>query len=300
MELVRILREVWSRKGLLAIVLGVSILIGLLLAYRPGLPPQSRQYQVALASSDILVDTSNSQVVDIGGRGPDLPTLTSRANLLGNLMTVGPLKNAIAKSAGIAPDDLVVVPPANAEAVGVAPAPVTTSQSRNVPDAEATILTLSTDDALPILHVVAQAPDPTTASRLSGSTIVELRRYLGSVAATQDIPAARQLVVRQFGTPLVGIATRGLPRSFALAATIFLILLGCGAIVGGSWFVRSWKQIGEAEARGQVDGDGNGDRSNAETPGPSGIVDRNAVSAVEPLPAPPAGEHPRAALRQWR
>lgn len=253
MQLVRILREVWSRKRLLAIVLGVSILTGLLLACKPGLPPQSRQYQVALASSDILVDTSNSQVVDIGGRGPDLPTLTSRANLLGNLMTVGPLKDAIAKSAGIDPEDLTVVPPADIEATGVAPAPVTTSQSREVPDAEAKILTLSTDDALPILHVVAQAPDAETAGRLSGSTIVELRRYLGSVAATQDIPAARQLVLRQFGTPLVGTATRGLPRSLALAATIVLILLGCGAIVGGSWFVRSWRQIGEAEARGAVE-----------------------------------------------
>lgn len=247
MELVKILREVWSRKRLLAIVLGVATLTGLLLAYRPGLPPQSRQYQVALASSDILVDTSNSQVVDVGGRGPDLPTLTSRANLLGNLMTIGPLKDAIAKSAGISPDSLAVVPPANAETPGVVPAPVASNQSRNVPDAEATILALSTDDTLPILHVVAQAPDPTTASKLSGSTIVELRRYLGSVAATQDIPTARQLVVRQFGTPLVGTVTRGLPRSFALAAMMILALLGCGAIVGGSWFIRSWRQIAEAE-----------------------------------------------------
>jgi hypothetical protein len=250
-ELVKILREVllevWSRKRLLAIVLGISILTGLFLAYRPGFPPRSRQYQVSLASSNILVDTSNSQVVDVGGRGPDLPTLASRANLLGNLMTVGPLKAAIAKSAGISPDDLVVVPPANPETPGVAPAPVKTSQSRNVPDAEATILTLSTDDTLPIIHVVAQAPDPTTASKLSGGTIVELRKYLGSVAATQDIPAAHQLVVRQFGTPLVGTAMRGLPRSFALAATIIVALLGCGAIVGGSWFIRSWRQIEQAE-----------------------------------------------------
>ena len=247
MELVKILREVWSRKRLLALVLGISILTGLLLAYRPGVPPQSRQYQVSIASSSILVDTSNSQVVDVGGRGPDLPTLASRANLLGNLMTVGPLKNAVAKDAGISPADLVVVPPANAETPGVAPTPVSTSQSRKVPDAEAMILTLSTDDTLPILHVVAQAPDPAVAGKLSAGTIVELRKYLGSVAASQQIPAAQQLVVRQFGNSLVGTTTRGLPRSVALVATILLALLGCGAIVGGSWFVRSWRQIDEAE-----------------------------------------------------
>lgn len=297
MELVKILREVWSRKGLLAIVLGVSVLTGLLLAYSPGLPPQSRQYQVSLASSDILVDTSNSQVVDVGGRGPDLPTLAGRANLLGNLMTVGPLKDAIAERAGVSPDDLVVVPPANAETPGVAPVPVGTSQSHSVPDAEATILTLSTDEALPILHVVAQAPDPTTASRLSGGTIVELKKYLGSVAATQEIPTAHQLVMRQFGTPLVGTATRGLPRSFALAVTIVLILLGCGAIVGGSWFIRSWKQIEETEARGRADGDES--RTGAELAAPSGS-DHDAVGAAEPLAAQSAAGHPRPALRLRR
>jgi hypothetical protein len=285
-ELVKVLREVWSRKRLLAIVLGASILIGLLLAYRPGFPPQSRQYQVSLASSDILVDTSNSQVVDVGGRGPDLPTLASRANLLGNLMTVGPLKDAIAKRAGVSPNDLVVVPPASPETPGVAPEAVKTSQSRNVPDAKATILTLSTDDTLPILHVVAQAPDPSTASKLSGGAIVELRRYLGSVAATQDIPAAHQLVVRPFGTPLVGTATRGLPRSLALAATIVLILLGCGAIVGGAWFIRSWKQIEEAEARANVD-DREG-RSGA------GSADRASARSGAPLASATRGKHSHA------
>lgn len=262
MELVKIMREVWSRKSLLSIVLGISILTGLLLAYSPGIPPHGRQYQVAIATSGILVDTSNSQVVDVGGRGPDLPTLTSRANLLGNLMTGGPLKEAIAKSAGISPDDLAVVPPANAETPGVAPAPVSTGESRKVPDAEAMLLTLSTDDTLPILRVVAQAPDPITASKISQATIVELRKYLGSVAATQDIPAARQLVVRQFGTPLVGTTTRGLPRSFALAATIILALLGCAAIVGGSWFIRSWRRMDEAERNASGSG----------TPTPEGPV----------------------------
>lgn len=279
MELVKILREVWSRKRLLAIVLGISILTGLLLAYSPGFPPHSRQYQVSLASSDILVDTSNSQVVDVGRRGPDLPTLASRASLLGNLMTVGPLKDAIAKHAGIRPADLVVVPPASAATPGVAPAPVKSSQSTKVPDAEATILTLSTDETLPILHVVAQAPDPITASKLSGGTIVELKKYLGSVAATQDIPTARQLVVRRFGTPLVGAATRGLPRSFALAATIALALLGCGAIVGGSWLIRSWKQFDEAEAEGSAD-DGE-HRSDADAE-PSGNADGDRVGPVAP------------------
>jgi hypothetical protein len=121
-----------------------------------------------------------------------------------------------------------------------------------VPDVDATILSLSTDETLPILHVVAQAPSTETARKLSGATIVAVRRYLGSVAASQHIPAANQLVVRQFGAPVAQTATRGLPRRYALIATIVLAVLGCGAIIGGSWFARSWRQIEEAEARGHA------------------------------------------------
>jgi hypothetical protein len=275
LELVKILRELSRRKKLVGLVLGVSLLIGFLLAFRPGAPPQSRQYQVALASSEILIDTKDSQVVTVGGKGPDLPTLVSRANLLGSLMTSGPLKDSIAKSAGIPSEKLVVVPPANASTPGVPPLPVETRASRGVPDAEAMILTLSIDESLPILHVVAQAPDEETAEKLSGGTIVGLRRYLGSVAASQDVPTARRLVVRQFGAPLAGTSTRGFSRRLALIVTIFLILLGCGAIVGGSWFVRSWKQIDEAESRGRPDDE---------------EADEPAAENYQPTPLRPSGQ----------
>lgn len=256
MELVKILRELSRRRRLVALVLGFSLLVGFLLAFKPGLPPQSRQYQVSLASADILIDTSDSQVVAVGGKGPDLATLAGRANLIGNLMTGGPLKDAIAKGAGMSSGHLIVVPPANINTPGVAPVPVTPPASRGLSDAEATVLNLSVDETLPILHVVVQAPDVGTASRLTSATIVALRGYLGSVAASQNIPAANQLVVRKFGAPVAQTATRGLPRRFALIATIMLALLGCGAIVGGSWFARSWRQIEAAEARGHAAEDG--------------------------------------------
>ncbi len=250
MELIKILRELSRRRRLVGLVLGFSLLVGFLLAFRPGLPPQSRQYEVSLASADILIDTRDSQVVAVGGKGPDLTTLAGRANLIGNLMTGGPLKNAIARGADMPAGMLIVVPPGNVNTPGVPPVPVTPPASRGLSDADSTILSLSVDETLPILHVVAQTPDAATALKLSGATIVALRGYLGSVAASQHIPAANQLVVRKFGAPVAQVATRGLPRRFALMAAIGLIGLGCGAIIGGSWFARSWRQVEEAEARG--------------------------------------------------
>jgi hypothetical protein len=296
LELVRILRELSRRRRLVALVLGASLLVGLLLAFKPGFPPRSRQYQVSLASADILIDTNDSQVVAIGGRGPDLPTLASRANLIGNLMTGGPLKEAIAKDAGIPGRQISVVPPANVNTPGVTPEAVTPPASRGVPDAEATVLSLSADETLPILHVVAQASDPEVARRLSSATITAVRNYLGSVAAFQHIPAANQLVVRQFGAPVALTATRGLPRHYAVIATIVLALLGCAAIVGGSWFARSWRQIEEAEARGAEAGEPGPLQPETERPEESSAAIEARASGPEPGDDPTIGRR-RLSLR---
>jgi hypothetical protein len=278
-QLFKILQEIKRRRVLVAIVVLASAAIGFLLAFKPGFPPQSRQYQQAIASSDILIDTRNSQVVDVGGHGPELSTLASRANLLGNLMVTGPLKETIAQTAGVKPENLVVVPPANSETPGVSPAPVETGHGVNVPKAERSTLTFSTDDTLPILHVVAEAPDAETARKLALATVVNLRKYLASVAATQRIPAARQLVVRQFGAPTVTTATRGVPHSLAFAVAVILALVGCGAIVGGSWFARRWKEFAKQEAEANGSGGGDADPPGGEAAPADGASDPAAQKA---------------------
>src|ERR1700761_6666050 len=128
-ELVKILRELTRRKLLLAIVLGVSLLVGLLMAFRPGFPPHSRQYEVSLASADVLIDTRDSQAVSVNGHGPGLLTLASRANLLGNLMTGGPLKTAIADRAEVDPELLTVIPPGATSTAGAVETPAGRSRS---------------------------------------------------------------------------------------------------------------------------------------------------------------------------
>jgi hypothetical protein len=255
-QLFKILREIQRHRRLVIAVVCVSALIGFLLAFRPGFPPQSRQYHQAIASSDILIDTSSSQVVDVGGHGPDLSTLASRADLLGNLMVTGPLKESIAKTAGVSPENLVIVPPANAETPGVAPVPVETGDGARVPRSERSTLTFSTDATLPILHVVAEAPDAETAHNLALATVANLRQYLSSIAASQHIPPQRQLVARQFGAPSTKTVTRGVPHSLAFAVAVGLALLGCGAIIGGSWFAKRWREFNEEEADADRERDG--------------------------------------------
>jgi hypothetical protein len=288
-ELVKILRELSRRKVMVAIVFAVALIAGLLLAFKPGMPPSSRQYSVALSSADILVDTNDSQVAAVTGRGPDLPTLASRANLIGNLMTGGPLKEAIATAADIPAGKLVVVPPSNPLTPNVPSAPVRPPESREISDADSTILSLSTDASLPILHIVAQAPSPDQARELTTAAVEQIKAYVGTVVAAQKVPAAHQLVIRELGAPVAETATRGLPRRYALFAFFGILLFGCTAILIGAWFKRSWQQI-EAEevdadkgavsaagnhtgSRANGNGNGHGKDEGVHPDGPAGVPD---------------------------
>jgi hypothetical protein len=221
-------RQVRRHPRWLALVAAVAVLIGGFVAFRPGLPPETRQYQVWLASGDILVDTSESQVADT--KGPDFLTMANRATVLGNLVVSKPLRTAIAADADVPVDQLVVVPPTNTTIPGAAPTPSVVSTGPKVPDADATVLTLTTDATLPILRVSAQAPEGETASRLAEAAFQELKGYIGTVGASAEIPAARKLVVRQLATPTPAPDTRGPGLLLGLVTGFLLAVVGCAAI----------------------------------------------------------------------
>jgi hypothetical protein len=221
--------QLWRRKWWLIPVLVVAVGAGLLVA--------DQRYSVELTSAEVLVDTPSSQTVDLGTTGRDAPavsdfdTLATRARLLGSLMSGGSLKEAIADGAGLRPDQLVVVPPAgppDSEPTSVGPG------LSKVPDSDAVILTLSTDGVLPILRITAQAPDRALAEELSRTSVRELERYVGTVAAAEEVPEARRLVVQPIGGPRVATETRGPSVPLALLAALAVFAAGCAALLAVS------------------------------------------------------------------
>src|SRR4029079_8532435 len=105
LESVTILRELWRLKVAVIIVGVLSLLVGYAIAYEFKVPPTPRSYTVGVASARILVDTPNSQVVEVAPKGSE--TLGARANVLANLMIDGTIKDEIAQRAGLRPDELV-------------------------------------------------------------------------------------------------------------------------------------------------------------------------------------------------
>src|ERR1700760_3279539 len=105
MDTVTILRELWSRRLLVLGVAALALVAGMLVLYQISFPPKPRNYHVGVATTNILVDTPKSAVIDVSPvRGSD--SLGPRANLLASLMAGGVVKQEIAQSAGLNPNDL--------------------------------------------------------------------------------------------------------------------------------------------------------------------------------------------------
>ena len=204
MQTVTILRELWGRRALVAAVLVLAILAGTAVAYRVSFPPrlQSRSYQVGVATSRILIDTPNSQVVEVAPKGSD--TLGTRAGLIASLMVDGTVKAAIAHRAGMRANQLDAISDSAAETTPADPAP-----RPGTPVLKTTVVTNSSGDQLPIIEIEAQAADAAAAARLAGAAVSGLRDYLNSKAALQRVSNAERLRVDGLGAPQARDVSRG-------------------------------------------------------------------------------------------
>jgi hypothetical protein len=273
MEFITVLRELWSRRRLVLAVGVLALIAGLLVAFQFSPPAElrSRQYDVGIGSARALVDTPSSAVVDLGEQESSavaVGALPGRAALLATVMVSSPLKDEIAKRAGVPADELI------ADAQGTTPSGKAASADTAAPvdDRRAYRLNAQFETDLPILTLRTQAPDAAVARRLADEAIAALIEHLRSVAGVEGVPDARRLVVKQLGPARSAVTTRGPRRLYALVLAIFVFGLGCAAIVAAQWFARSWQLAAELEdlARGDNDAFFPADD---EAPGPDGDDD---------------------------
>ncbi len=242
METVTVLRELWRRRFLVGVVACLAVFACLALTFRPSFPPESRKYEVGVASGRVLVDTPSSQTVTVSPKGSE--TLGERASLLANLMTEGEVKQAIAKRAGLRPGQLVAV---SESAVEPTAAPAAGPVEPRGYVLTTRLVTNASGDPLPIIEIEAQAPDAARAGRLATAAIGGLDAYLDSKAVVEKVSDARRLRVSGLGAPQVRVVERGPRRVIALGAAVFIFLAGCAAILLVSGLARSWRAASERE-----------------------------------------------------
>jgi hypothetical protein len=253
---VTLLRRLLRHKVLLALAVVAGIVVGLLMSYKVKGPfdLQSKSYSVGVATARILVDTPSSQIVDLGNPQPDkaLPvdigTLSARATLLASLMTSSPIKDDIARAAGV-DDSTLLTPSTGPGGGGQAPLPgdvSATSKRANILKASVPELA---SGSIPIIVVDTQSPDADTAARLADQSVIVLRRQLDSLAGTEAIPADRRVTIRELGPAHATTQVRGTSRIVAAGAGVVTFLAGCALILLLFALIEGWRNVVADERR---------------------------------------------------
>jgi hypothetical protein len=241
------LRELWRHKlglvvsGLIAALATVQVVWGISLA-----PPRigKDSLQMASASATLVVDTPRSSAVDPQVHAFALKSLSNRALILGNVMASLPVREYIARQAGVPLEKVRVEPPLTVQQ----PRPIADSaHSPHISDLfkrpdEYRLSVVATPQA-PVLSLYAVAPTAAGAQALTTSGVEGLRTYLESVDRSQKVPADAQVRLERLGVAQSGpIAATA---SFQLGVLTFLVVfaLGCIATLVTDRVRRGW-QIG--------------------------------------------------------
>jgi hypothetical protein len=252
MAVIDVLRDLFRHRRVVIVGLLIALTAMVLIVYRvmPGLPPsfESREYEVGIASGAVLIDSESSQAIDLGTPEVkvDVASLSARAKLLANLLVTRPLRDEIAIKAGVRPDRLITELSSTTEEG--TPPPEATDVTVGADDPEANIISLQTSDTVPIITVNTQAPTEETAALLAASTIARLQKYLESVAAANELPNTRKLVMRPLGEPTSSVASRGPSKRQAVMVFLFLLVLWCGGVLILARVAKAWWQAAAYES----------------------------------------------------
>src|SRR5215211_4602246 len=241
MELLAIARILWRHRVLAALGAPLMVAIALLATNRISLSPLSLSPPLTAtgaASAKVLVDTPNSQLVDLGQSlpvgldGSTADGLPVRVSLLADELESDDWRTTLARSADI-PASQIDLASSNAGAAYATPL------ARRLLEANAAagrpyVVRIFTDRVNPIVTISATAPTAADAQRLVEATIVTFK---GLVEGDR---IAKRFTTRPLGSPRVGMRMQASSRAMtlavgfaALAVWLVGIFLACG--VAAAW-----------------------------------------------------------------
>lgn len=233
MQLGALLHQLWRYKGGVAVCLAFAVLMSLWSLYHvsvlpPGLTP--RHLQIGAASTTVMVDARKSKVVDLRANTQDLASLTTRADLLSNVMASSPVRQFIARRAGVAADQVVATASLGTDLPRSALEPGSERRSSDlIAQTDHYRLAISVNPAQPLIYVNAQAPTGAGAARLADAAVDGLNDYLKMMADTEGIaPRARTRLV-QFGRAQGGIVNPSINFEIGLLTFFVSFIVACAA-----------------------------------------------------------------------
>jgi len=251
MDLGRHLHELFRLRGSVIVCLLIASFaaINTTYSFRTLFPPslEPRSVEIASATTEVLVDTPYSAVLDLRQGSSEMEKMTSRAVLIGNVMASPPVLRYIGDRAGVPAAAIRAQPPLTPDfprpLSGFGEDPETKDLLKSTDQHR---LNITANPTVPILQVYAQAPSAEAAATLANASVDGLRDYLEDTARTKGTPTKDVVRLQQLGRASGTVINPGIrPQLIVLA---FLIVFGlCAATaVLIDRMRRGWREAAKA------------------------------------------------------
>ena len=197
--------------------------------FPPELTPRS--FEIATASTHVVVDTPTSALIDLRQDTYSLESLRNRAVLLGNVIASTRVRREIARRLGLPVEEVRIQAPLTTEQVAT---PVDSENARHTSDIlqpnDQYRLNIQANPSVPVLDIYAQTPTAESAGILANAAVDELRAYLAERVVAEGTDERDQVQLIQLGRARGTVINEGVDWQVAVLA--FLVTFGvCAATV---------------------------------------------------------------------
>jgi hypothetical protein len=242
------LRELWSRKLLLAFGVPLAILAAVASVSNVSLLPPGKSegtLEYFSARTQILVDSKDSSIADLHR---DMTPMVARANVYSRFLTTPAALRVIGEKANVPAADIFAEGPYQLGQARFIQEPTAEKRGSQLVGRKARYrLRFDSDPELPIVTVYAEAPSGRAATMLAEGASSGLADYVTKLQDQQGIPERRRVDIRQLGSTIGGPVTAG--ASSKVAAFVFVVVFGlwCLTVLMVRRLIAGWKRAGRAE-----------------------------------------------------
>jgi hypothetical protein len=248
------LRELWQVRGWVVACAAIAVAMSVWSVAHvslspPGLTPRS--LKMATATTQVVVDTPKSTLIDLRQDTYSLDGLTNRALLLGNVMASPEVRADIARRAHIPFDSLLVVPPLTAKQPRVLSEAGNEKHTTDILKLNGDYrLQIRANPTVPFLQVFAQTPTAESAAALANAAVGGMESYLAELSKTTKTPSETQIRLTQLGKAHGTVLNEGIDRSVALLVFIVVFAVSCATVIWTRRVRTGWKLAVLAEQTG--------------------------------------------------
>jgi hypothetical protein len=222
--------------GLMAAVWTLNVVT----LFPPGVT--SRVLEMATASTQVVVDTPTSALLDLRQDTHSFDALRNRAVLLGNVMASYPVQREIARRAGVPVEALEVSAPRTPEQPrAVSAAGPQRHTSDILRSNEQYRLSIQANSTVPVLEVYAQTPTPESSAALANAAVDALGAHLARLAAEEGTPDSARIRLMQLGRARGAMVNGGTAWQAAVLAFLVTFAAACATVLLVSRVTEGWR-----------------------------------------------------------